>query len=183
MGVVTYVLDDRVWTRAERDALPDDGSRYELVDGVLVVTPSPRVPHQAAVGGLHLALASACPAELRVFVAPLDVTVSDDTVLQPDLLVVTREQAEGETLHGVPLLAVEVLSASTRLVDLDLKRPRLARAGCSSFWVLDPATPSLTAWDLNTAGGYVEVAHVVGDEQWTATRPFAVTLSPAALVR
>lgn len=110
---MTHVLDDRVWTRAERDALPDDGHRYELVDGALVVTPSPKLPHQRAVLRLGAALLAACPSSCEVFVAPVDVTLAPDTVVQPDVLVVRREQALGTVLDGAPLLAVEILSPST----------------------------------------------------------------------
>ncbi len=80
-----------------------------------------------------------------------------------------------------PLLAVEVASPSTRLVDRNIKLPRFERAGCPSFWILDPLEPSLTAWELQS-GSYVEVAHVVADESWTATAPFPVTLTPSTLL-
>lgn len=182
MVTMSMVLEDRVWTREERDGLPDYGFRYELLDGKLVVTPSPRVPHQAMVMGLVIALAHACPPELKVFTAPLDVTLAEDTVLEPDVLVVRRSQASGATLEGVPLLAVEVLSPSTALIDRNMKLPRFERAGCPSFWLLDPDVPSLTAWELATSGRYVEVAHVEGGESWSAAQPFAVTIVPSALL-
>lgn len=181
MDAMTFVLDDRVWTREERDALPPDGSRHELLDGALIVTPSPGVPHQRMVVRLAQLLLAACPADLEVFFAPLDVTLAQDTVLEPDLLVVRRSQAAGATLDGVPLLAIEVASPSTRLVDRNLKLPRFERAGCASFWILDPANPSLTAWELRD-GHYVEVAHVSGDQSWSATLPFPVTITPADLL-
>lgn len=176
------VLDQRRWTREERDALPDDGHRYELIDGALIVTPSPRVPHQGVVGELYLLLRQACPASLRVFLAPLDVTLADDTVVEPDLLVVRRDQAEGLTLEGVPLLAIEVLSPSTRAVDRNLKLPRFERAGCQSFWLVDPDMPSVTAWELDTDGAYQQVAHVEGEQPWTALLPFPMTVVPARLL-
>ena len=181
MDGMTYVLDDRVWTREERDALPPDGSRHELLDGALIVTPSPGIPHQRMVFALGRALDRACPSDLEVFSAPLDVTLASDTVLEPDLLVVRRSQATGATLDGVPLLAVEVASPSTRLVDRKLKLPRFERAGCPSFWIVDPVEPSLTAWELHE-GHYVEAAHVIGEQSWSATLPFPVTVSPGQLL-
>ena len=181
MDPMTFVLDDRVWTRAERDALPPDGSRHELLDGALVVTPSPGIPHQRMVVELSRLLLAACPADLEVFFAPLDVTLASDTVLEPDLLVVRRSQSTGATLDGVPLLAVEVVSPSTRMVDRNLKLPRFERAGCASFWIVDPVRPSLTAWEL-VNDRYVEVAHVTGEQSWSATLPFAVTIIPAHLI-
>jgi len=130
MDAMTFVLDDRVWTREERDALPPDGSRHELLDGALIVTPSPGIPHQRMVVGLSRLLLASCPADLEVFFGPLDVTLASDTVLVPDLLVVHRSQATGATLDGGPLLAIEVASSSTRIVDRNLKLPRFERAGC-----------------------------------------------------
>lgn len=181
MDAMTFVLDDRVWTREERDGLPPDGSRHELLDGALVVTPSPGVPHQRTVFALGRLLDRACPSGLEVFSAPLDVTLASDTVLEPDLLVVHRSQATGATLDGVPLLAIEVASPSTRMVDRNLKLPRFERAGCPSFWIVDPLQPSLTAWELRD-GHYVEVAYVTGDQSWSASLPFPVTICPAELI-
>lgn len=79
-----------------------------------------------------------------------------------------------------PLLAVEVLSPSTRVVDLTLKRARYEAAGCPSYWVVDPDVPSLTAWELRD-GEYVEVATVTADEVFDATLPFPVAVVPTAL--
>lgn len=80
------------------------------------------------------------------------------------------------------MLAVEVLSPSTRHVDLTLKPSRLAAAGCPSYWVVDPAVPSLTAFELR-GGSYAEVATATGDEDFAAVAPYAVTIRPADLVR
>ena len=74
-----------------------------------------------------------------------------------------------------------MLSPSTRRTDLTIKRDRYARAGIASYWVIDPAGPILTAYDL-VDGGYVEVASVGPDDTWTATLPFVVTLRPGELL-
>lgn len=169
-------------TRAELDALPDDGRRHELIDGVLVVTPAPRFRHQAMSRNLLLALVRACPGELRVLFAPLDVVLADDTIVQPDLLVAPLTQFTEKELPGAPLLAVEILSPSTRLIDLNLKRARYEAAGCHAYWVLDPDAPSLRAWELRE-GAYVEVASVVGEETFRAELPFPVDLTPAELAK
>lgn len=169
-------------TRAELDALPDDGRRHELIDGTLVVTPAPRVHHQVMARNLLLALVGACPPDLQVLFAPLDVVLAADTVVQPDLLVAPLAQFTDKELRGAPLLAVEILSPSTRLVDLNLKRARYEAAGCAAYWVLDPDVPSLRAWELR-AGGYVEVASVVGGDTFRTELPFAVDLSPVELAR
>ncbi len=182
MDAMTVVADDRRWTRARRDALPDDGIRRELLDGALVMTPAPAPRHQGVVGELFVLLHAACPAGLRVLMAPVDVTLDDRTVLQPDLVVVTADAIGPNDVTGPPLLAVEVLSPGTRLVDLNRKRPRLERAGCAAFWPIDPDEPSLLAWELR-ASRYVVVAHPVGEQEWVASLPFPVAIRPATLIR
>jgi hypothetical protein len=66
-------------------------------------------------------------------------------------------------------------------VSTSAKKPRFEQAGCASYWVVDPLEPRLVAWEL-VDGAYVEVADVGGDTSWTATAPYAVTFTPAALV-
>jgi Uma2 family endonuclease len=167
-------------TRADLDALPDDGYRRELIDGVLLVGPSPSYQHQTVSKRLFLLLNAACPHDLDVLYAPFDVALADDTVLIPDLLVARREDITDRDLPVAPMLAVEVLSPSTRRFDLLTKRSRYEAAGTTSYWVVDPTELTLTAWDL-TDGEYVEVAHVTGYEEYVATQPFPVTITPARL--
>ncbi len=84
-------------------------------------------------------------------------------------------------LPTAPLLAVEVLSPSSRRIDLVLKRSRLEAAGCPAYWVVDPDEPRLTAWELRD-GTYVEIADVAGSEPFHAQRPFPVTIVPDDLL-
>lgn len=170
------------FTLAQRDALPDDGRRHELLEGVLVMTPSPSGPHQTVVKVLLTLLDAGRPADLLVRCAPLDVMLGPDTVIEPDLLVCTRSSHGERGVAGPPLLAVEVLSPSTRPFDLGRKRQLLEAAGCPSYWVVDPDSPSLTAWEL-ADGQYVQGAEVIGDEAWTASSPYAVTIRPADLLQ
>lgn len=170
------------WTRAERDALPDDGRRHELLDGVLHVTPAPGPPHQFTVGNLYALLKAHCPEELRVLMAPLDVSLADDTVVEPDVFVAPLADFTDRDLPVPPLLVVEVLSPSNRGYDLVDKWERYQRAGVPSYWVIDPATTELVAWEL-LDGAYVEVARVRAEEPFTAQRPFPVTVVPAEITR
>ena len=169
------------WTADDLDDLPDDGLRYELVDGVLLVSPSPAVAHQVAVVNLLERLLQHVPSDLRVLTAPLDVRFSPVRQLQPDVLVVPRE-VPALKLDRRPLLVVEVLSASTRATDLTLKRHVFEQAGVPSYWLLDPEVPSLTVLELRD-GAYAELAAAVGDEALTVERPFPVTLVPVELTR
>ena len=168
-------------TRAELDALPDDGRRHELIDGVLVVTPAPSIRHQVALASLFDLLRAACPEDLIALTAPLDVALSDDTVVQPDLLVARRSDFTEKDLPGPPLLAVEVLSPSTRLVDLNLKRARYEAAGCPSYWVFDPDLVELTVWELG-ADGYGPPTVVRADATYGARAPYPVEVTPSRVV-
>jgi len=170
------------WTREQRDALPDDGRRYELLDGMLVVTPAPAVRHQLAVSLLMRILFAGCPADLVVLAAPLDVATPDGSVYQPDVVVVRAQDIRGHDLEVPPLLAIEVLSPGTRGYDLVDKRERYERDGIRSYWVVDPERAELIAWELRD-GGYVEVARVSGDEAFAAAQPFPVTVVPAEVTR
>ena len=182
MTTMTTLPFSRPLTRVDLEDLPtDDGHRYELIDGVLIVSPGPQLPHQDIVGNLYLLLRAGCPKHLKVVLAPFAVAISDDTELQPDLLVAPREQFTRKELPGAPLLAIEVLSPSTRRVDQLLKRDRLQQAGCASYWLVDPDEPSLLALELRD-GTYVEVARVSGDEVWQAQIPFPLTLVPNLLL-
>lgn len=180
MTSVTTLPYRRPLTRADLDAMPDDGHRYELIDGALIVTPGPQLPHQDVVGNLYVLLRGACPPGLKVVLAPFDVVLADDTVVQPDLLVARREQFTRRDLPEPPLLAVEVLSPSTRRVDRSLKRDRFQAAGVRSYWLVDPEVPSVVVLEL-VDGGYVEAATAHGDEVVEVVRPFPVRLVPAQL--
>ncbi len=142
----------REWTRDEVLALPDDGNRYELIDGELLVSPSPSHVHQRAVGGLF--------ARLRPFVgrhaigealfAPADLDLNSQQLSQPDLFVVSRLASDppysdwSET--GVPLLAVEVLSPASARHDRITKRLRYQRSGIAEYWIVDLDARLIERW-------------------------------------
>jgi Uma2 family endonuclease len=170
----------REFTRAERDALPDDGRRQELIDGCLIVTPAPSARHQVAGFELAVQLRQQIPDHLRILAAPLDVDLDDENVLEPDVLVAPKTAFNERGLPQPPLLAAEVLSPSTRRVDLTLKRARHEAAGCPSFWVVDPADESLTIWELDN-DHYAEIAHATGAGTLDVTKPFPATIRLAAL--
>ncbi len=181
MGPMTTMPGSRPFARPDLEHVPDDGHRYELVDGALVVTPSPSWQHQRAVGRLFRLLDDACPSELETLVAPFDVALSDDTVLQPDLLVARRSDLTMGELPVAPVLAVEILSPSTRHIDLALKRARYEEAGCRDYWVVDPLEPSIIAWHLR-AGAYQQGEQARGGEKILLSHPFPVTVAPQELV-
>lgn len=181
MGDVTTLPRGRAYTRADLETMPDDGRRYEIVDGALLVTPSPSLLHQAVSSNLIRVLQSSAPATLRVLHAPLDLVIDEATVLQSDLLVVPSADLHRPEQPLRPLLVVEILSPASRRVDLTLKRSRYEAAGIASYWVVDPDVPSLTAWQFRDVR-YVDAAHAEGAGTYDATVPFAVRLCPAELL-
>ena len=181
MGSVTTLPRGQAYTRADLDAMPDDGHRYEIIDGTLIVTPAPSARHQVIVTNLVVALKTACTPAFQVLVAPFDVALATDTVVQPDVLVARRSDLTERDLPAAPALTIEVLSPSTRRVDLTLKRSRYEAAGSPSYWVVDPDGPSITVWELRD-GTYVETAHARGAEILDVTLPFQVQITPARLL-
>jgi Uma2 family endonuclease len=130
---------------------PDD-ERYELLDGELVMVPSPNVPHQGVVidlGTLFNIFVRGNDLG-RVYVAPFDVVLSDTNVVQPDVMFVSRERLGIIThanIQGAPDLVVEVRSPSTAQRDLTIKR-RLyaehAEHGVKEYWMVDPEARTVT---------------------------------------
>lgn len=170
------------FTVAELDRMPDDGHRYELIDGVLVVSPRPGNPHQVVAFTLATALDRVCPPELQVVPEPA-VQVSQKTEFDPDLVVIRREQVNSAKCTEPPLLVVEVRSPSTALIDLNVKKAAYERFGVESYWVVVPDRddPEVIAFELR-GGCYQEAAHVTGDDTFAAVRPFPVEVVPSRLV-
>src|SRR5664280_870353 len=149
MASMLTTARDGAWTVEDLAALPDDGLRYELVDGALLVTPPPGPQHQIAAYRLAKVLEAALPAHLRLLPGPVAVRTSAHRELQPDLSVAPASSVGPARLEGAPpALVVEVLSRSTRSTDLVLKRALYEEMGIGSYWVLDPVVPSLRAQDL-----------------------------------
>lgn len=173
-------------TREDLDRMPDDGNRYELIEGEIVVSPSPRSRHQVVLARLFRLLDDARPPGLMVLFAPLDVQLEEHSVVEPDLIVFDETALRERGLDSPPLLAVEILSPRTRSLDLVRKKRLYERTGVASYWVIDPGDAdndvSMTAWELR-GDRYEAVAAVGGDETWAATAPFAVTVVPSDLAR
>ena len=166
-------------TRADLDALPDDGRRHELLDGAIFVTPSPGFDHQDVVWRLGTQMRPLIDeAGLVLLGAPFDVVLAEHTVVEPDLLVARREQFTAKDLPGAPLLVVEVRSRSTAAVDAVIKRDLYERAGVPSYWLIDPVGPGITVLEL-VEGRYVEVARAAGDESIEVTAPLPMRLTPS----
>jgi Uma2 family endonuclease len=143
--------------------LPDDGKRYEILDGELFVTPAPSTKHQRVLGNLHLLLGVFVRQSGvgDVLLAPCDVLLATHDIVQPDLLFVAREHAgriETANVKGAPDLLVEVLSPTTRRVDERTKRDRYRATGVAEYWLVDPELETIKVyrWTAAPAAGPVE---------------------------
>jgi len=147
-------------TRLDYDDLahtPDDGKQYELLDGVLYVTPAPSPFHQRASKRLQRQLERYFEDRglAEVFNAPLDVILTHHDVVEPDVLVVREPaQVSNRGIEGAPLIAVEVLSPSTMKRDRTIKSERYAATGLAHYWIVDIEARRLECFRLNAAGRY-----------------------------
>lgn len=133
----------RRWTVDDLEDLPDDGNRYEIIDGELFVTPSPSMNHQEAVSRLHRILADYLrdqPGVGHAYFSPADVTFSRTRSVQPDVFVVPlsagRRPRRFEDV-GRLLLAAEVISPSTGRADRVKKRVMFRSEAVPEYWVID----------------------------------------------
>jgi Uma2 family endonuclease len=157
----------RKFTYEDLRAMPQDGKRYELLEGEVYMSPSPRVKHQKVLGRLFRALAQFVEdSDLgEVFVAPLDVVLDDQNVVQPDVLFVGRGKSQAITplfINGPPDLVVEVLSPSNAEFDRTTKRRAYAGAGVPEIWYVDPRDDSIEVLRLGADRVHVLVRRFTG---------------------
>jgi Uma2 family endonuclease len=148
-------------------ALPDDGRRYQILDGELCVTPAPGTQHQTVSMNLSVALATHVRAGAlgQLFAAPVDVILSDTTIVQPDLVFVARDRRErvsARGIEGAPTLVVEIVSPSTAQTDRHTKRELYARFGVPCYWIVDPDARAIELYGL-AGGAYELMARATGD--------------------
>ncbi|HYO15786.1 MAG TPA: Uma2 family endonuclease, partial [Thermoanaerobaculia bacterium] len=166
------------WTYEDYLLLPDDGQRYEVLYGVLHVTPAPRPKHQRGVARLHLRLGSFVESNRlgEVLFAPLDVRLPAgiSNPVEPDILFFrhgNRPGEEGSFFEGVPDLVAEVLSPRTRRRDRTIKLKAYQEAGVPEYWMVDPDARTVEVYVLKN-GRYVELCRGgMGDVVWSAVVP------------
>jgi Uma2 family endonuclease len=168
-------------------ALPNDGQRYQILDGELCVTPAPNPLHQE----LSMRLASLLHIHVtthglgEVYAAPIDVILSEEpsstTIVQPDIVFVANDRLDRisrRAVDGAPTLAIEILSPSTASLDRRLKFEAYARLGVPYYWIVDPEARTIEMY-RQAAGAYALIARASGDAP-VAAEPFP-GLSLAAL--
>lgn len=175
---VDYKFPD-VWTEADLESLPDDGHRYEILDGCLHMTPLNDGYHQIAVRNLQFALNDAAPEGSEVLYT-IGVRVPGGNLI-PDI-VAFRPHSSFTVWHEADSisLVVEVASQASDIFDRSAKVLKYAEAGIPSYWRVE-RDGTLIVHELDGAE-YTTVATVAPGERWTAERPFPVTVDPAALL-
>jgi Uma2 family endonuclease len=182
---VTLRMPRRDWTFDDLLHTPDDGRRYEIIDGSLHVSPGPNPIHQVTAGRLRDVLLAAAPDDLEVM-ETVDVDCGRH-VIEPDVLVARVQAIRPGVVKFVPAdvrLAVEVVSPSSRRMDRLVKPSVLAEAGVPAYWRVEldgPGSPLVVVHEL-AGGGFREVATVGAGETVTVTMPFPVVVRPAELV-
>lgn len=149
-------------------ALPDDGLRYEIIEGFLFSEPSPRRAHQQVAANLLMILRA--PVRERnlgeVYIAPFDVILERRTVVVPDLVFVARDRAgvvSERAVEGAPDLIIEIISPGTARRDRVAKLNAYARRGVPHYWLVDPEVRTVEAFELSE-GSYRLAAAVGGDD-------------------
>ena len=184
---IDYLLQSRdaSWCYEKWEQLPDDGNRYEVIDGVLYKTTAPGFPHQNSI--IRLVQRVGTPLSeggiAIVATAPIGVVMSGADPVQPDFLLIRSERAsiiaDGGRIRGVLDLIAEVLSPNNPELDTVIKRAAYARAGVPEYWILRPTSRDVLVCSDPDAelSDYTEVRHFSADaELESPTLPIRVVV-------
>lgn len=156
------------WTYDEYARLPDDGNRYEVIDGEVLVTPAPSTGHQHILANLIIALRTYVDREqLGVVLPDVDLLFVEGQFLRPDLLFVPNAARAGITSRGVeraPGLVIEILSPSSGAIDRVKKPSRYRDFGVPEYWVVDPDEKVVWVWRFDA--GAEDAERVEGPVTW-----------------
>jgi len=156
---------------------PDDGLRHEIIDGEHYVTPSPNRRHQDLVLRLGMSIGVHVedrPERGRVFVAPFDVVFSFHDIVEPDVIFVAPDQLDiltAKNIQGTPAMVVEILSASTRKRDQQIKRTLYDRMGVREYWLVDPERNAVAVYRRGTDGSFPLMASLSAARHDTLETP------------
>ncbi len=154
---------------------PDDGRRHELIDGEHYVTLSPLTKHQRIVANLLISLGSHLKEITRgqLLCAPMDVVLSDQDVVQPDLLFIAHGRVSiitEKNIQGAPDLVVEILSESSRKTDEIIKRKLYERYQVQEYWIVDPELETIKIY-RQADQGYTRTAELSTETNDAVTSP------------
>jgi Uma2 family endonuclease len=159
-----------------------EGEPVELIKGRLVVSPSPNVLHQTIIGVLFdILLKCARGTGSKVLLSPMDVILSDDTILQPDLLYIAKSRRSiiKQRVEGPPDLVIEIISGTSRRDRIE-KLDLYAKYGVAEYWIVDPQA-QLIEFLVNESGRYVIQSAM--DDRYQSPRLPEVTIQVAEFWR
>ena len=163
---------DASWNRARWEQLPDDGKRYEVIDGVLYMTTAPSNFHQWIVQEIYVTLRRQIndSGVGFTFLAPIGVFMPGCDPVQPDVVVVRatdRGMFQERHIVGAPALLVEVLSPTNAGQEMRVKRDAYARAGVPEYWMVRPATRDVVVCSRPdvASGEYLRSDYVAPDDE------------------
>lgn len=160
---------DHVWTYEDTQTLPEDGRRYEVIDGVLYVSPSPLTVHQILSRRLQFFFYQfELAGQGYIFDAPMDLLMPGCTPVQPDLIFLLRDQRaliRRKNIEGVPHLVAEILSESTRSLDRVKKLNRFAQNSLPYYVLVDPEASTFEVL-RHTSEGYMLEASLGPEDTW-----------------
>ena len=176
---------DATWDRAKWEQLPDDGNRYEIIDGVLYMTTAPSAFHQWILRQIiRILYAQIDDTNVGItFWSPMGVFMPGCDPVQPDLLVIRTNELSmihDRRVYGVPALLIEVLSPSNAEKDTEIKRKAYAQAGVPEYWIVRPATRDVLLYTQpdDALGDYVQSQRVAPDAELVSpTLPIRTTIS------
>lgn len=147
---VKYTYQDLLTT-------PDDGNRYEIFEGELIMTPAPNDAHQSAHSNLYIILGTYVKNHRlgKLYSAPFDVCFDEETVVEPDILFVSKERLhiiDDQKVNGAPDLVIEIIPESTESRDRGFKFKLYAREGVKEYWIVDPANKTIEVYELKETG-------------------------------
>jgi Uma2 family endonuclease len=171
------------WTYEMYAALPDDGKRYEVVQGVLLMSPAPEMAHQGVIAQINHYLYEQIFLKRRglVLTGPVDVVLAPKTTVQPDVLVILAEhgsQVEQKRVSGAPDLAVEVISPGSATYDRLVKYSAYEQAGVPEYWLVNLPKQTIEVFVLEE-GHYRSLGAFYG-EQMVQSRLLPDAFVPAA---
>jgi len=142
-AVATYRVPKKVYTYQDYSELPDDGNRYEIIEGELIMSPAPYMIHQDVCRNVatELTLFTRKMKVGKIYFAPTDIILSEINVVQPDILFIAKKNLQiipEKNVKGVPDLIVEIVSPSTGYYDLIAKKELYEQFGVKEYWLVDP---------------------------------------------
>lgn len=182
LGAMGSITTRARTTLADLNALPEDGNRYELVDGEMIVTPAPSGPHNVIADRIGWLFHASAP-EDYVVISGYQLHLADESRLIPDVSVLASSSYRLHEALEPPMIVVEVLSPSNAAVDLSQKLAAYASFGVAYYWVAEPFAPSIAVLVLGSNGRYELSAEASDTERLVVDEPFPVEVVPADLVR